>query len=428
MSELEERNNIDVEIAELFHENWMPSFSQADSIGRKKEVDLVLWGEVAYAADEGNKIYLNIKYQATSDYARRENLGGLKQGQTELQPFDYSDLLLSGTLLLPIQYVIDWAVGNKSSKQRLWGKAAKDFTRVYEALDQQDSLMEISLLRTIAAMHMNNQKFIQARAVLHEAMHLETKRADVFNQMGMSFVMEKQHLDSALLYLDSAIVLDPTNHVYFGGRSSAYSALNRHSLAIEDLKKELELAPEFFIAQGNLANSYDVTGRFDEALIELDLAIAKAEAAGNNNFICSMYHCRKANILIKKHERKLPVTGSTVDKRKLITNLGLAKIELDKAEKLQNGPFYYTVLGYYLQVAGKQREAIGAYQIADTIYAIKGEETRRASALNGIATVYYNEGYLEEALKEYNRAIAFDPDNQVIRNNRENLYRKMREQ
>jgi stress-induced-phosphoprotein 1 len=77
---------------------------------------------------------------------------------------------------------------------------------------------------------------------------------------------QKKDFGAAVKYFTEAIDLDPGNHVLFSNRSGAYASLGDYQKALEDANKCVELKPDWVKGYTRKATAHMFLGKLDEAL------------------------------------------------------------------------------------------------------------------------------------------------------------------
>jgi len=78
--------------------------------------------------------------------------------------------------------------------------------------------------------------------------------------------------DEAIAISTRAMELDPLSPIIIGALGDMYFYARRYEESIELYQKTLELEPEFLAGHTDLARSFELTGKYDEAIAEFKLA------------------------------------------------------------------------------------------------------------------------------------------------------------
>lgn len=402
ISKLEKEGNLEVlTLNDQKDEGRVITYSLADSIGNANEVDLLLWGEVAYLDEDKDSVGLNLKYLNFVNERQSSDFLGYDTGQTDMQFYGYKDLIESGQLLLSVENVFNWAIAHKAIKFRLWNRAFIYLDKIMESSKVQNDKDKISLLRMMASMKINSGEPDSARLVLRRAISIDMENPLVLSQIGNSFMVKENNTDSALYYLDKAIAEDPFNHIFYNNRANVYAVRKDFNTAISNIEKEIEIDSTFFIAYGNLASYYRQSGDFKSAEYYYKRAIDKVSNKKKNRFIIANYHSQLASLYLRSNRGNISNDG-------FISNLGKAKIELDIAARVKKTRVYFATLGEYYLRNKNYRNAIEALNAADKLYEFKDKNNleTRASILNARGGAYFELGEYKRALRDFDKAIS----------------------
>ncbi len=118
------------------------------------------------------------------------------------------------------------------------------------------------------------KKYPEASADFDQAIALKRKSEFFHGRARMHFLQGK--FDLAVKDHTEAILLDPSNANAFGDRAVAYERLAKHALAVDDVRKALELKGESVLMRYTLAYLLFKTGKFSIALPEATRVAAMA--------------------------------------------------------------------------------------------------------------------------------------------------------
>ncbi|KAG0243414.1 hypothetical protein B0O80DRAFT_450038 [Mortierella sp. GBAus27b] len=93
----------------------------------------------------------------------------------------------------------------------------------------------------------------------------QKKNAEELKVAGNRKVSEKDYAEAVRLY-GEAIILNPSNAVYYANRAAAYSQMGDHQNAIKDSLKAAEVDPNYSKAYSRLGHAYFSVGKYKEAV------------------------------------------------------------------------------------------------------------------------------------------------------------------
>ncbi|HKP84634.1 MAG TPA: tetratricopeptide repeat protein [Blastocatellia bacterium] len=210
----------------------------------------------------------------------------------------------------------------------------------------------------------------------------DTKSAAAAFEEGQN-AQQRGDLNSAVRLYTSALASDPALYQAYYQRATALIALGRDKEAEPDLKKVIELKPDFARAHRALGNILLDRGMTDEAKRELGRAIElDPKLTGVRIFY--------ASALIKSGENQ-----------KAIETLRQA-IELGEASALA-----FALIGVAEERAGKAEEAFADYSRAIVM------DTTIATAREGRARLHEARGDIAKAIEDYTAAYRAQPSQDV---------------
>jgi tetratricopeptide (TPR) repeat protein len=194
---------------------------------------------------------------------------------------------------------------------------------------------------------------------------------------------ERGDFNNAVRFYSNAITAEPSLFQAYYQRATVYLSLGRESEAEADLKKVLQMKPDFARAHRAIGQIFLDAGKTDEALA----AFAKAlELEPNLSGVRIFY----ASALIKNNQPE-----------KAITQLREA------IEKNEKNALAYALLGLAEERISKFEEAF-----ADYTRAIEMDATN-ATALEGRARLHEKRGALDKAINDYSKAYQVQPSREA---------------
>ena len=248
----------------------------------------------------------------------------------------------------------------------------------------------------------------------------------VANNLGTTY-QEKGDLAKAEAYLLKALALKPDNQEAYNNLGVVYSKARRPEDAIAHLEKALALDPKYVEAYRNLGNTYRKLGRREEAKQAYEKALSvrpdyALAYAGLGNLAQDDKDFVEAARLYKK---ALDVDPGCVE---AYNNLGVIQQKeggekaldyyLQAVERDPTNADAYSNLALAYQQAGRQKEALAAYQRLFEL------DPGHAAGRNNLGNLYQSMGNAEDAIASYEKALESDPENADACFNLGNMYRQ----
>lgn len=407
-SQLELLDNVKVFVEDSVS-NYI-TYSAADSIGKSRKVDLMVWGNVASIDRFKDSVFLNIKYHLTKDFNTGDYFEILQQGQTEMIPYDYYDLLKSGSLTLRIEDIVNWALGNQATKNGNWEEASNHYDKLLKSISNADNYVfkakdQAVIMQRLGSTYSLSKQYEQSKDILQKAIVIEPDNFKLYHTLGMTYYHENK-LDSSYHFLSKAIELNPNDHNSFHNRAFIFEKQKRPRMALKDLNEALRLQPDFYFSMGSRGDQYDKLKEYEKALDEYQKAIELADKQHQNNYLASIYHAKKSSIYIRMYLQGLKLNKS--DNELPLTDK--AYTELVMAKRKRDTPQLYTVSGFYYYSQKDWERSIRCYSIADTMLTLANKNaTQRAYVLNGRAASLMQIKQYEDALKDLEKALKIKP-------------------
>ena len=137
---------------------------------------------------------------------------------------------------------------------------------------------------TLAYHYVENKQYDEAIVAAKRAIELKSDNAVAYNNLGTAYGMKKQY-DEAFKALKKAIEIDPKMFNPYDWMGRFLMEQNAYNEAIEAYKKVVELAPNNPANLFNLANTYRLMGKYDNAI----------ETINKGNRIANFYWDRKSH-------------------------------------------------------------------------------------------------------------------------------------
>lgn len=416
-SALEGLKNVEVEVVDTL-DSYL-SFQKADSIGSNKKMDLVLWGEAAYIDAVADSIFLNLKYQSIEQEKYYTQLSYLANGQTEMKPYGYVDLVKSGQLTLKVYDVINWTLGSQAFKERKWETAIKHFEDIINSKNNEKNFSKNdreTIYAKLANCYIAMNRPTQARIYLFDVIAMSSETSPILNNLATTYLLEK-NLDSAFYYVSKSILLNPNDANSYNNRSHIYSKKGEHELALKDINEAIRLSPDFILYYGNKASILSQMGKHEESLDNYMNGINCARKFDGNNYIISTYYSLRAKVYINLYFLEKQGVRQLSRKNFDLSLLTKANIELKEAAKAERQEQYFSALGYFHFVQKDFKNAIRYYSIANAIFEIKKyNNPDRAEVLNTMGVSYMQLNQFDKAVNSFSTALGIEPRPEIYKN------------
>jgi tetratricopeptide (TPR) repeat protein len=201
------------------------------------------------------------------------------------------------------EHALGWAEGLTGEGWReLWNRRLRSVTAevdeaVYQDAEQQQ--WDIVCYRS--------KEDVGKRTTVSEPQPVDIPLAAKQNlQAGMQYA-SRRDWNNAILEFTAAIQKHPTYAAAYGNRGAAYTAQKKFNLALDDLKKGIELDPKDPFLHYNLTCVYSLQNQLDRAVVALDAALAN----GFQNYDALRKDPELSNL------RKSPEWRKTLEKYKI---------------------------------------------------------------------------------------------------------------
>ena len=417
-STLEKIKNIEVIVEDDF-DQYM-TFNQADSIGRKKEVDIVIWGHQAHLESNKDSLYLKFKYKVIEDDEYEADY--LDEGQTNMVGFHYKDLLNSGLIALEINDVISWVKANQAFFNTNWQRSIKHYHDILNKSAEEVSDENYGpIYQKLGSAYQALKDYKSSKKYCLKAYDFSPEDFATNAHLGYIYFTEGS-LDSAYYFTTKAINNNNDFYPAYITRGVILSAQGKEIESINDVTKAIEIKPDLFVSYINRARVYGELSKWEDALQDYDMAI-KCLPPSRKTLI-STYYCEKAYLLLRMAELERNKKGYNT--KYVEKNLKRAKVELSIAEKLAFPVEYYANYATYYFLMGEIDKAISYLTIADLVYTQR--ETggiihstilqRRSAALS-------QKKEYQQALRDINKSMEYYPNRYLLHEQRAFIYKKM---
>lgn len=308
-----------------------------------------------------------------------------------------------------------------------------------------------------AVIHENQGRFSEALNDYSKAIELDASNAERYHARSIFYSDSQKDVDQALDDNLKAIELDPNNELYHFLRGLLYHELKKNDRALQNYKKALQINPSYLDAINNIGLIYEEEGSIDLAIETYTEVIALEKT----DPLAAAYCCYNRAIIyenqgkfseaLKDYSKSIELDPTNPERYASRSEFYASKQDFEKAlediskaiEIDPNEEFYYAHRGYLYYELKKNDRAIENYKKAllinpnsvgsiygiGNIYQMDGkmglaiETFTEGIALEKIdpitvadcyserARIYQNQGKLENALKDYSKAIELDSKN-----------------
>jgi TolB-like protein/Tfp pilus assembly protein PilF len=140
-----------------------------------------------------------------------------------------------------------------------------------KALELDDNLAEAHIAHAEAA-RFCDLDFAGAEAEFQRALELDPNNANGHHWYGNGVLTDLGKFDQAIAEMKRALELDPLSLIINADLATTYTLARRHDEAIEQFRKTLEMDSGFYYARWRLAVALECKGSFPEALAEFEAA------------------------------------------------------------------------------------------------------------------------------------------------------------
>ena len=164
-----------------------------------------------------------------------------------------------------------------SQKKLLEAISLHQKNKFAEAREIYDSILKnepnnFEALQLIAAINLQDKKYLLATIQLKNALKVEKKHAYIYNNLGIG-LKGLQKYEEAIVNFDEAINIDKDYIDAFFNLGNTYLDLKNPEKAIVNYKKVIELNPDHIHALNNLGNCFVATKKLDLALTHYQNAL-----------------------------------------------------------------------------------------------------------------------------------------------------------
>jgi hypothetical protein len=183
-------------------------------------------------------------------------------------------LIIAGCFVVVMMILTKQQIRIWRNTETLWSKVIEKYPATELARASRGKYYSKKALQTEDA---TEKKTYEDKALIdfREAIKAGSKNPDVYLGTGI-LLGTRADLKNAILFLNTAISLDPKKGSAYYNRGITFGLLKRNTEAIRDYNLALQYAPEKAIEiRTNRSNLYLATGRIREAVADMDYLISK---------------------------------------------------------------------------------------------------------------------------------------------------------
>jgi tetratricopeptide (TPR) repeat protein len=264
-------------------------------------------------------------------------------------------------------------------------------------------------------------RFDDAEDGYRQALELQPDNADAHHLLGV-LALQRGAFDSAVTSINRALAIDGTSAAFHGSLADALGKLERYAEAETHYARSIEIKPGHFQTHYNLGNLLRVQGKREEALASyrhaMELAPEFADACNNvGALLAEMGRLDEAISLYRDAARKHPshpaIHNNMGNALKLAGQLEEAAAAYRRVTELAPGAVEgLRNLAATLKDLGQVREGEALCRKA------LGMSANDPLVLDTLGNILMADGRVDEALKNYDRALAIHPEFAAAHGNR----------
>jgi tetratricopeptide (TPR) repeat protein len=237
----------------------------------------------------------------------------------------------------------------------------------------------------------------------------------LFLYCGVASFYELRFYRDARTFFTEAIARTPRNALCYNNRAVYYgNDLHDHEAALKDFNKAIELYPTYMVAIANRGVTHDNLGQKDEAIADLEKALATNPNSPNPDFIIRIANLRYLlndftgsiadyNRLLAMDKMYPRIYSKRAGSEAMLSQAEQALQDADKALGLDpKDEEAYNSRGLANRLLGRLDEAVNDFNLA---IHIKDDYSR---PYNNRGAVYFAQGRPEKALEDFDKAIQLD--------------------
>ena len=249
--------------------------------------------------------------------------------------------------------------------------------------------------------------FYKAEIAFKEAIKINNKIPDAFNNLGLLYI-EQNKIDDSINCFKKAIRTNSNNPFFFNNLGNAFAQKELIHEALKEFQKALIIDKKFFLAHNNIGIIKNKLKKFDEAIKSFSEAIdiQKNFDEAYINLGKTFFDIGNVELAIKNYKLALKINPKSA---KAYNNLGnVLKDQGDYNEAIKNYqtsirlqpnlPETYNNIGNALNELNKIDDAIVAYEKAIEL------NPKYFESLNNLANACSKKEDLENAIKYYQKS------------------------
>ncbi len=223
------------------------SYSEADSIGKKLNANLVIWGDLYEHCSIDNEACLKFVNISSEDKIPNIDM----KGESGIEKMTSLSEVKEGKLQKNIDYIIYWVAGSRSFKKQNYTRAINYFTKIKESYNVTSELYSF-----IGDTYYLLKSFKNAKAFYDKALEINPDFAEVHNNYSV-LLLESEYNDSvgAKEHLEKSLKIYPNSDVTQHNLAFLLDNIfNDINGAKEHYEKSLKINPKNAKVQFDYAN------------------------------------------------------------------------------------------------------------------------------------------------------------------------------
>ena len=291
----------------------------------------------------------------------------------------------------PNNFEVNLTMASLYAKQGLNTEACKKFLQIIDLLEKEGKSKEtLEIYEKIVELDPLNCNIQQKLADLHLAKG-EKEKANAYYLGAARAQVKTGDLPAAVESYQSAIQIEPLNVIAMKGFLECCLKMGNPGLALEQLKRTVEIAPQNLDMREMLGQTYLATGKVESATKAFQIVISMDESRYENFFSI-------AQILIDKG-----AYDQALDCLDNIIPILITRRETERAVQL------------YELILQRQPKHIPTLIKLASACSSMGNQPRYLEWADQLANHYFNEGNPAEALVYIEKILQIDPENEKHR-------------
>jgi tetratricopeptide (TPR) repeat protein len=284
--------------------------------------------------------------------------------------------------------------------------------------------LEVEAYWVLAGLLQGEERHEEALDVAKRGLAVDPEAKELYNQLGGIYLDVNRHEEAIEMY-QRYVALAPNEPNAHDSLGLFYQAVGRYDEAIESYQRALALEPDFEVALFHLGNVLFQQGRYREALSQyqryIQIAPSEFERARGYGVLCEVYLRKRESNRAEEAANKQSKSSKGFCWNSLV--IALQRGEEAKVKRLKEQLFASSA--FKARGAGESRRynnywrgyvELKGGQTADAIESFKEALKHRPlyseidTFEDCLANAYLELGRLDEAIAEYQRVLAINPN------------------